>query len=287
MGISSCKTCKNSDNEDNNEFNSQVNIPVSNINSSILNNKNMIESKPQNYNYNSYQQYLPNNDKKLKYPKEIKESKINKEEMNEEEIKSFIKNFNIQNISFNIEKDKLNNNELMIYEKVQNILKTFYFCDNNQLSDITNKLFNILFNIKKSIDNYSNDKNIIFSGYLKKLINPEDKAHKTLKYSDKFFVLYNDILKYYKSDVQFLKDLKPLSIIYLNQISRINLVKVNKHSKKADHIILCNKNGIQNNKNEDIIDTYSNNECLIILTSNNEQDIYKWYAFLQYIINWK
>ena len=292
MGISSCKACKCSDKEDINEFNSQVNIPVSNISSSILDNKiPLIESKAQNYNYNSYLQYLPNNDNKLKATlnikkEEIKEPDLKKKEK-EKEIKLFIKNFNIQNISFPIEKDKLSNNEVIIYENSQNILNKFFLCDDNELNYITNNLFNILFNIKNGLDNNSNDKNVIFSGYLKKLINSDDKSFKIPKYSDRFCVLYNDILKYYKSDVQFLKNLKPLSIIYLNQISRINLVKGNKNSKKLDHIILCNKNGILNNKNENAKDTYLNNECLIILTSNNEQDIYKWYAFLQYIINWK
>lgn len=285
MGISACKgcNCNKNENENYNELNSKLNDEQNNIQtqendnidkSENLNNINPIPNMDHNYNW--FENLLANDDNN--YSK-------NQKEIKKEEIKLFIKKFNIKNISFPLEIDKLNNEGQIIHEKIQKILNKFYPCDDNQINQIEKNLINTLLKIKNMILKNIQEKNIIFNGNLKKLINLDINSYKNAKYSDRFCVLYTDVFKYYKSEVQFLKNLKPLSTIYLNQICRVNLVRGNKNTKKIDHIILCNKLGLQKNyiKNDNN-ESFINEEYLIVFTCNDEQIIYKWFVILQYLI---
>ena len=113
------------------------------------------------------------------------------------------------------------------------------------------------------------------------------------KLSERFCVLYKNVFKYYKSEIQFLKGLKPLNILYLNQISRINLVRRDINSKKLNYIIICNKYAIEKEEEnykhfsrdigDDIFINHSN-ESIIIFTNEDENVIYKWFAYIEYLI---
>ena len=199
-----------------------------------------------------------------------------------EELRQFIKKLDIRNIYFPLDIDVITNKD---QEKIQTMLNKFYPCDDKQINLLENDLINILYNIK-DIRKSMGGENIIHNGNLKKLINSDLNSgnFKTMKYTDRYCVLYRDIIKYYKSEVQFLKNLKPSSVIYLNQICRVNLAKESKNSKKIDHIILCNKYGLGNeniNKNNE---PFINNESLIIFTSDKEQAIHEWFIIIQYLI---
>ena len=95
-----------------------------------------------NHNYNWFENLLANDDNN--YSK-------NQKEIKKEEIKLFIKKFNIKNISFPLEIDKLNNEGQIIHEKIQKILNKFYPCDDNQINQIEKNLINTLLKIKNSI----------------------------------------------------------------------------------------------------------------------------------------
>jgi hypothetical protein len=293
MGISGCKSCNCNKNEKYNEINSQIISPkVNNIQPQIIENKDINKDKDSlNYsnaqkgiiplsttsknNINSFQNQLSKDNNITNSQRENKN----------EELKQFIKKLDIRNIYFPLIINTVTNKD---QEKIQTILNKFYPCDDKQINLLENGLINILYSIKDIVRKNMEDENIIHNGNLKKLISSDliSGNFKTMKYSDRYCVLYPDIIKYYKSEVQFLKNLKPLSVIYLNQISRVNLVKDNKNSKKIDHLILCNNYGLKNenmnvyNNNEPFI----NNESLIIFTSDNEQDIHEWFIIIQYLI---
>ena len=113
------------------------------------------------------------------------------------------------------------------------------------------------------------------------------------KVSERFCALYNDVIKYYKSESQFLNGLKPLNILYLEQIARINLVRKDINSRKMNFIIICNKFAIEKEEQKNInfrkdiqnkIFANHSNESIIIFTSDDENNIYKWFAYMEYLI---
>ena len=142
-----------------------------------------------------------------------------------------------------------------------------------------------------------NDNTLVFHGELKKMVNYEINAHRPQMYSSRFCILTPKLFKYFKSKEQFLKNLKPQCSIPINQITRINFAKVKKNSKKADHIIICNKLGIIKDKNKVLMDKFisdlndtsfiaspETNESLLIFTSEIEEVILKWFTLIQFFV---
>ena len=292
MGISGCKSCNCNKNEENNEINSQVISPkINNIQPQIIENKDINKEKDTLNHSNAQKTIIPlsttskNNINSFQNQLSKDNNITNSQRENKtEELRQFIKNLDIRNIYFPLDIDTITNKD---QEKIQTMLNRFYPCDDKQKNLLENNLINILYNIKDIRKNME-DENIIHNGILKKLINSDLNSGnlKAMKYSDRYCVLYPDIIKYYKSEVQFLKNLKPLSVIYLNQICRVNLAKDNKNSKKIDHIILYNKYGLGNENMNDYINNepFINNEPLIIFTSDKEQVIHEWFIIIQYLI---
>ena len=292
MGISGCKSCNCNKNEENNEINSQVISPkINNIQPQIIENRDINKDKDILSNSNSQKELIPSSTASKNNINSFQNQLLNdnsitnsQRENKTEELRQFIKNLDIRNIYFPLDIDTITNKD---QEKIQTMLNRFYPCDDKQKNLLENNLINLLYNIKDIRKNME-DENIIHNGILKKLINSDLNSGnlKAMKYSDRYCVLYPDIIKYYKSEVQFLKNLKPLSVIYLNQICRVNLVKESKNSKKIDHIILCNKYGLGNENMNDSINSepFINNESLIIFTSDKEQVIHEWFIIIQYLI---
>ena len=164
------------------------------------------------------------------------------------------------------------------------------------MSNILFKLKNIL--IKLDSNSNIDDKNeLLLNGNLKKMINYQINAHNPTMYSERFCILYPKMFKYYKSKVQFLKNLQASCVLPINQISAVNIAKPIKSKKKVYHLIICNKLGIRKNINNSVflnlfdsseINDYlaspDLNESLLIFTSDEEQEIYKWYIVIQYLI---
>lgn len=225
---------------------------------------------------------------------------------NSKEAKKKIKTYEINKIVFGMEKDlseNLNEEEKKLYKEAEMNLKQFFPAEENELNHLQKIMGNIIINLKnifggKDLCSIRDDNNyILFNGILKKMINYEINAHKTTMYSDRFCVLYPRMLKYYKSKVQFLKNLKPICLLPISHISRVNIAKKKINSKKIDHIILCNKFGIQKDPTNNIflnlfdpndISSYLSspeiNESLLIFTSDDEETIYKWYVIIQFLI---
>jgi len=290
MGISGCKSCNCNKNEENNEINSQIISPkINNSQPQIIEYKDLNKDKDILSNSNSQKDLTPLSATSKNYNNSFQNQLLNdnsitnsQRENKTEELRQFIKKLDIRNIYFPLDIDVITNKD---QEKIQTMLNKFYPCDDKQINLLENDLINILYNIK-DIRKSMGGENIIHNGNLKKLINSDLNSgnFKTMKYTDRYCVLYRDIIKYYKSEVQFLKNLKPSSVIYLNQICRVNLAKESKNSKKIDHIILCNKYGLGNeniNKNNE---PFINNESLIIFTSDKEQAIHEWFIIIQYLI---
>lgn len=284
MGSSSCSNlfCNY---EKNIELTTPFNQPTNN-NQSQKNIKNDSNNSIQNElleetKYNTHKQLIP----KLKC--NIKDF------CNKEDIKILINNFNIREISFPVDKNKLGEESARLYEKIERVLNKFYPCNEKELDDIELYLVKIFIKIKSNLYKNIKENKVILCGKLNKLINFDKNIYSTKKQSERFCVLYNDVFKYYRSEIQFLKGLKPLNILYLNQISRINLVKQDINSKKLNYIIICNKYSMEkeekNYKNfgRDIYDNlYINhsNESIIIFTNNDENNIYKWFAYMNFLI---
>jgi hypothetical protein len=226
-----------------------------------------------------------------------------------------IPNFAIDKIYFGIEtseKKTFSNTQLQLVEQAENNLKQFYPAEKNEAKLIEKKLKKIsLKNLLPSSRlrklNSVDENTIIFHGELKKLINFEINVSKPQMYSNRFCILYPKCFKYYKSKEQFLKSLKPLCVIPLNQITKVNFAKIKKNQKGIDHIIICNKLGIvsiennnnSNENNKEIEKMFGNEfeneskESLIIFKNgkddNNNYDInndfmYKWYVLFQYFV---
>jgi hypothetical protein len=196
------------------------------------------------------------------------------------DIKSFINILNIRKISFPFDKNKLNENSGLLHEKIEKILSRFYPCDEKELNNIELYLYNILINIKNNLNRNINENKPILSGKLKKLINFSNYGCKTKKLSERFCVLYNNVFKYYKSEIQFIKGLKPLNIIYLNQIARINMVKLDISSKKLNNIMICNKFAIE--KEEYKYQNFERNEINDIFKDHSNESINKKLNLLKY-----
>ena len=290
MGISGCKSCNCNKNEENNEINSQIISPkINNSQPQIIEYKDLNKDKDILSNSNSQKDLTPLSATSKNYNNSFQNQLLNdnsitnsQRENKTEELRQFIKKLDIRNIYFPLDIDVITNKD---QEKIQTMLNKFYPCDDKQINLLENDLINILYNIK-DIRKSMGGENIIHNGNLKKLINSDLNSgnFKTMKYTDRYCVLYRDIIKYYKSEVQFLKNLKPSSVIYLNQICRVNLAKESKNSKKIDHIILCNKYGLGNENMNKNNEPFINNESLIIFTSDKEQAIHEWFIIIQYLI---
>ena len=129
------------------------------------------------------------------------------------------------------------------------------------------------------------------------MINYQINAHNTTMYSDRFCVLYPKMLKYYKSREQFLKNLSPICVLPIDQISALNIAKAKKSKNKNYHLIICNKLGINKDFNNsiflnvfdsseinDYIASPDANESLLVFTSDEEKNIFQWYIVIQYLI---
>ena len=285
MGNSSCSNllCNY---EKNIEFTSQFNQPTS----------NNISQKIIKYNNSGIIQNEFFEEKKLDINQKLI-PKINGDIINltnNQDIKLLVNNINIREISFPIDKKKLGNESEKLYEKIEKLLLSkFYPCDENEINNVEICLIKLLVNIKNNIYKNIEENKLILSGKLQKLINFTLNSYGVKKQSERFCVLYNNIFKYYKSEIQFLKGLKPLNILYLDQIARINLVRGDINSKKLNYIIICNKYAMEkeeenyqnfgNDINDNIYVNHSN-ESIIIFTSEEEDIIYKWFAYLNFLI---
>ena len=224
---------------------------------------------------------------------------VNKSFFDDESFQKNIKEFDIENLNFGIseeEKENLSPNEQKLLEEAQKILKDFYPIDETEIKHLHNELSKIsLINILPHDQKNILDSNeYIYHSDLKKLINIKVKIH-SQTYSDKFCVLTSKAFIYYKNKEQLLRKLKPLSIIPLENITRINLVKNKKESNKLNHIIICNKGGILRKKNNSVFGSFSKNvennnligentESILIFMDDNENLILKWYMVLQYVL---
>ena len=287
MGCSNCmKLFCNSENSM--QYTTPCNQPTSNNEYQKFNQNNSND-------FNSKDEY--SNEQGIKLCKElipnIDESIHDISNNQNKDIKSFINILNIRKISFPFDKNKLNENSGLLHEKIEKILSRFYPCDEKELNNIELYLYNTLIKIKNNLNRNINENKPILSGKLKKLINFSNYGCKTKKLSERFCVLYNNVFKYYKSEIQFIKGLKPLNIIYLNQIARINMVKLDISSKKLNNIMICNKFAIekeeykyQNFERNEINDIFKDhsNESIIIFLSDNENNIYNWFAYINFLI---
>ena len=280
MGISSCSSlcCKQGNKKENStifneheqDTNRQSQIPVK---------ENNIEEHQEKYNL----------EKKLI-------SKINDNIIdisNDEEMKILINDINIREISFPIDKNKLSKDNEVSYEKINKLLATFHPYDKNDLKEVEVYLLKFFIQIKNSINKDLQEDKLILTGKLQKLINYNRSNYRMRKVSERFCALYNDVIKYYKSESQFLNGLKPLNILYLEQIARINLVRKDINSRKMNFIIICNKFAIEKEEQKNInfrkdiqnkIFANHSNESIIIFTSDDENNIYKWFAYMEYLI---
>ena len=183
-------------------------------------NNNQSQKNIKNDSYNSIQNELLEETKYNTYKQLIPKLKSNiKDFSNNEDIKILINNFNIRKISFPVDKNKLGEESARLYEKKERVLTKFYPCNEKELNDIEIFMVNIFIKIKNNLYKNIKDNKFILCGKLQKLINFDNNIYSSKKQSERFCVLYNDVFKYYRSEVQFLKGLKPLNILYLNQIS--------------------------------------------------------------------
>lgn len=280
-----------------------------NLNSA--NNNNINEHDKNNIMKNSNEEFIieENNTGKKSNKNQIntlKESKTNQFSINNtKEAKKKIQKFEINKIQFGLEKEdreNLNKEQKKLYNEAENNLQQFSPPQGNEMNQVQTAMSNILIKLKNifvNIDLNSNrddQEHILLSGNLQKMINYEINAHNPTMYSERFCVLYPKMLKYYKSQVQFLKNLKPSCVLPINQISAVNIAKPKKKQQKLYHLIICNKLGIKKNVNNSVflnlfdsceINDYlaspDLNESLLIFTSDKEQDIYKWYIVIQYL----
>lgn len=284
------------------------------INNEIINNDN---NKNENNlininNKNNDGEYIIENneiEENCKNRKKIslKESKANQFSItNTKEAKNKIKKYEINKIQFGLpieDKESLNKDQQKLYNEAENNLQQFYAPQGNEMTQLQTIMSNILFKLKNIFNNIDLNSNqddqehILVNGVLKKMINYEINAHNTTMYSERFCILYPKIFKYYKSKEQFLRNLKPLCVLPINEISAVNIAKPKKSKIKLYHLIICNKLGIKKNINNSVflnlfdsceINEYLSspdiNESLLIFTSDKEQDIYKWYIVIQYLI---
>ena len=244
----------------------------------------------------------------IKSKNELKESKTGQLFiLNSKDAKKKIKKYEIDKIQFGLgkeDKDSLNKEQQKLYNQAQINLQQFNPPKGNEMSQLQSIMSNILIKLKNTLEgidlnsNKDDPKYILLNGNLKKMINFEINAYNTTMYSERFSVLYPKMLKYYKSKAQFLKSLSPACVLPINQISAVNIAKPKKGNKKVYHLIICNKLGIKKSINKNIflnifesveINEYLSspdlNESLLIFTSDDEKDIYKWYIAIRYLID--
>ena len=220
--------------------------------------------------------------------------------------KKKVKNYELNKINFGLkkeDKENLNQEQKQLYKEAETNLQQFSAPQGAEISKLQTVMSNILLKLNKFFTSInltsSNDdyKFILLNSILKKMINYEINAHNTTMYSDRFCILYPKMLKYYKSREQFLKNLSPICVLPINQISALNIAKPKKSKNKMYHLIICNKLGIQKDFNNsiflnvfdpseinDYISSPDANESLLIFTSDEEKNIFQWYIVLQYLI---
>ena len=311
--------CEKSENSHNNNKEHSENCSQINDNTVIDNNVNKINQLSNikfDKNFNCYN--INNNcDKEKVFPSCTSDNNNNYTKSNNtvrtgnfcinntKELKKKIKNYKLDKIDFGLgsnEKDNLSNEQKELYHKAEKNLNQFLPPQNQEIHQIQKIMENIVLNLNSifqginALNSSDNEDIILFSGILKKMINYEINTYKTTLYSDRFCVLFPKTLKYYKSKAQFLKNLKPMCVLPINQISRINIAKSKKSTKKVNHLIICNKFEFQQDDNSvflNFFDTteisdYSlmqeDQESLIIFTNDDEKMIYKWYIILQILI---
>ena len=294
------------DNNDNNDNNNNNYNDINNCNNNNNNNDNINDNNNLLQNSNN-EQFIIEENRPDRNKKDLKESNINQFSItNTKEAKKKIKQYEINKIQFGLEKEdkeNLNKEQQKLYNEAENNLQQFYPPQGNEIAQIQTIMSNILFKLKNiliKLDSNSNidDKNeLLLNGNLKKMINYQINAHNPTMYSERFCILYPKMFKYYKSKVQFLKNLQASCVLPINQISAVNIAKPIKSKKKVYHLIICNKLGIRKNINNSVflnlfdsseINDYlaspDLNESLLIFTSDEEQEIYKWYIVIQYLI---
>ena len=278
-------------------------LKATNLNSANNDNNNINEGdknndlKIQNEEFIIEENNTGKNKNKINNLKETKTGQFSIN--NTKEATKKIKKYEINKIQFGLKKEdreKLNKEQQKLYNEAENNLQQFSAPQGNEMNLVQTAMGNILFKLKNifiNIDLNSNrddQEHILLSGNLKKMINYEINAHNPTMYSERFCVLYPKMLKYYKSQAQFLKNLKPACVLPINQISAVNIAKPKNKQKKLYHFIICNKLGIKKSVNNSVflnlfdsceINDYLTspdlNESLLIFTSDKEQDIYKWY----------
>ena len=267
-------------------------------NSNNINNINTNALSPDNNNINAINDISPEkNDKENNL---LSESQVHNFEIKKDD--TAIKTLEIAKIEFGIDdKNILSAEDQRLYEEAQKNLNQFYPPEQNEVKQIQKKLKKISLKTllpKSKINEINmNDNTLVFHGELKKMVNYEINAHRPQMYSSRFCILTPKLFKYFKSKEQFLKNLKPQCSIPINQITRINFAKVKKNSKKADHIIICNKLGIIKDKNKVLMDKFisdlndtsfiaspETNESLLIFTSEIEEVILKWFTLIQFFV---
>ena len=266
-------------------------------NSNNINNINTNALSPDNNNINAINDISPDNDKENNL---LSESQVHNFEIKKDD--TAIKTLEIAKIEFGIDdKNVLSAEDQRLYEEAQKNLNQFYPPEQNEVKQIQKKLKKISLKTllpKSKINEINmNDNTLVFHGELKKMVNYEINAHRPQMYSSRFCILTPKLFKYFKSKEQFLKNLKPQCSIPINQITRINFAKVKKNSKKADHIIICNKLGIIKDKNKVLMDKFisdlndtsfiaspETNESLLIFTSEIEEVILKWFTLIQFFV---
>ena len=257
-----------------------------------------IEESKDNNNINLKNNNLKNN---------LEKSMTNQFSINSQvAAKKKVKNFEINKINFGLkkeDKENLNQEQKKLYKEAESNLNQFYAPQGAEISKLQTIMSNILLKLNKFFTSInltsSNDdyKFILLNSNLKKMINYQINAHNTTMYSDRFCILYPKMLKYYKSREQFLKNLSPICVLPINQISALNIAKPKKSKNKMYHLIICNKLGIQKDFNNsvflnvfdsgemnDYIASPDANESLLIFTSDEEKNIFQWYIVLQYLI---
>ena len=290
--------------------NKDRNIPVQ----ESISNNNIIEEN--NYNIKQDEEFLVeerkddnniNNKNMNNLKSNLEKSMTNQFSISSQtEAKNKVKNFEINKINFglkNEDKENLNQEQKKLYKEAETNLQQFSAPQGAEISKLQTIMSNILLKLNKFFTNInltsSNDnyKYILLNSVLKKMINYQINAHNTTMYSDRFCVLYPKMLKYYKSREQFLKNLSPICVLPIDQISALNIAKAKKSKNKNYHLIICNKLGIQKDFNNsiflnvfdsseinDYISSPDANESLLIFTSDEEKNIFQWYIVIQYLI---
>ena len=273
-----------------------------NINNNINNNNDIIKQDEE-----FIIEEINENKEKNNLKSHLEKSGINQFSItNKVEAKNKVKNYELSKINFGLkseDKKNMNQEQKKLYKEAETNLEQFSAPQGAEISKLQSIMSNILLKLNKFFTNInltsSNDdyKFILLNSNLKKMINYEINAHKTTMYSDRFCVLYPKMLKYYKSKEQFLKNLSPICVLPINQISNVNIAKSKKSKNKNYHLIICNKIGIKKDFNNsiflnifdsceinDYISSPDANESLLIFTSDDDKNIFQWYIVIQYLI---